>query len=210
MKLFMKTFLCGALFINAKILFAKDASVFTTIAFPSEKMSYVAIKKMAKGSEPESSLLEIKTEKMISKKINLPAELEHREIISLIPAKENKLLVLTQYTMERGDNPRLHLFDPSKKTWTSLGEIACVSFAKLKLNGDKLVFSCEESDTKGGTTFVDKEMKISPFATLEIADLTLPVAKLEKGSLKGQFEGLPQEWEKLKLSHEGKEKIFTP
>lgn len=210
MKFLNKTFISAVLLFNTSLLFARDGSVFTTMAFPSEKIAYVGIKKMVKGSESQSSMLEIKTEKMASKKITLPSELEHREIVSLVPVKGNKILVITQYTMERGDNPRLHVFDPLKKTWTSVGEVECISFAKLKLSGDKIVFSCEESDSKGDTKFADKEIKIAPFLTLENSDLILPIAKIEKGALKGQFEGLPQEWEKLKLSYKGKEKKFIP
>lgn len=210
MKAFAKSFTYTILLLNASLVFAKEVSVFTALAFPSDKIIYVGVKKMAKSSLPQSSLLEIKTANMTSKKINLPAELEHREIVSIIPIKNGKLLILTQYAMEHGDNPRLHVFDPFKKIWTSLGEVECVSFAKLKLNGKKIVFSCEETESNGDTKFIDKEMVIAPFITLENSALTLPVAKLEKGALKGQFEGLPQEWEKLKLNYKGKVKKIIP
>lgn len=210
MKAFLNISLSLLLLGSTTVAMARDATMFTTLAFPSEKVGYVAVKKMSTGHESMSSLLEIKTEKMVAKKIELPADLAHREVVSLIPTKSGKLLVLTQYTMERGDHPRLHLFDPGKKSWVSVGEVACISFMKLKTVGDKILFSCEETAKNGDVKIVEKEIVIKHEVTLEKEEMTLPIAKLSKGVLQGQFEGLPQEWEKLKLTYKGKEKVFTP
>jgi hypothetical protein len=191
-------------------LIAAETSVFTSLSFPSEEFSYVGVKKISSGKESESALLEIHTHKMLAKKIKLPNDLAKREIVSLIPASDKRLLIVTQYTMERGDNPKIHLYSPLKKTWSSLGEVSCIGFAKIKLTLEKIIFMCEETDDKGITKIVEKDLKLPAKIVLEEMTLELPIVKLEKGKLKGILEGPLQEWTKLKLTYKNTTKDFLP
>ncbi len=197
---------CMIVFSN---LYAGD-SVYTSMALVGQKTVYAAVKNKAKGAELNSFLMMYSPEKMSATKILLPNDVDNREVVALIPAKANKLLVISQQTLEKGDSPQIHLFDPVKKSWKKIGQIDCFSFNKIQLGGDKLVLSCEVSDDKGETTFIDKEVSLKGISTLTTGDLQMPLAKIETKEIKAQFNGLPYEWESLKLNYKTTEKVFKP
>src|SRR5690606_33790018 len=91
-----------------------EAPVFTTLS-SSGKSVFAGVKQEAKGMEPDTYLMQVSGEPMTSSKITLPTELSHREIVGLFPAENHTLLVLSQRTVEQGDKPLLHSYNPDKK-----------------------------------------------------------------------------------------------
>ncbi|MFA5583096.1 MAG: hypothetical protein WDA09_02685 [Bacteriovoracaceae bacterium] len=184
------------------------SSSFTNLASINDKLVFAGVKEVEPGMEMVSHLVEIKVDNMKSRKIKLPAEINSREIVGLIPSKKNLIYVVTQMTRGGGDKPQIHSFNTSLNVWRKSGEVDCVSFKEVKLSEKALEFSCEETDEKGNVSMVTK--KISADVTLDSVTLTLPISEVKTKEFKASLEGEPFEWDKLKIVSGKKEKIFTP
>lgn len=200
----------GAICLLASSFLFAGESVYTSMALFGTKTVYAAVKTKVKGAELDSFLMAYSPDKMSAAKVSLPSDIDNREVVALIPAKAEKLLVISQQTLEKGDGPQIHLFDPGKKTWKKIAQSDCVSFSKIQLAGKKIVLACEITDDKGETKLVDKEVDLKGVSTLALGDLPMPLAKIETKEMKAQFVGLPYEWESLKLSYKDSEKVFKP
>jgi hypothetical protein len=185
-----------------------QAPVFTSLN-SSDKNVFAGVKLEKKGHEPETYLLQVKKD-LSSSKIKLPAELLHREVIGLFPAEKNLLVVMSQRTVEQGDKPQFHSFDPAKKAWKKLAEVDCMSFAKVKVEKQKIALTCLETTEKGEEVERVKVVELQGMALSQTGDFTLPQAKVEKASLKAELLGDSFEWKELKVGMDKKEKVFRP
>lgn len=188
---------------------AAEAPVFTTLV-TSGKDVFAGVKKIAKGMEPETYLLKVRGETLTSEKISLPADLIHREVVSIFEGDKGRLVVMTQRTVEQGDTPQLHLFEPGSKKWSKLTDVGCTSFAKVKVDADALTVGCLET-TKSGEE-VEKPLKIT-LKDVKLApkgELTLPATKSPEAPVKAELIGEAFEWKELKVMANKKEKVFKP
>lgn len=186
-----------------------QAPVFTTIATSGKKV-FAGAKLEKKGMEPETYLLEVSGDKLSSQKISLPQELIHREVVAIFSTQTNSIVVMSQRTIEQGDKPQLHSFDPAKKEWKKLAEVDCTSFAKIKVESAAITLSCVETNKDGEEVETQKKVSLPGIALVAKGDVTLPVEKLEDSDLKAQLLGDSFEWKELKVGLDKKEKIFRP
>lgn len=183
--------------------------VFTTIA-QTDQIVFAGVKKSLKGHEPDYYLLKVTADSQQGEKINLPTELAHREIISIHETDKKNLIVLTQRTIEQGDEPTVHHFDAQKKNWKKITQIPCQSFSKITVEKDSLMVSCLEADKAGNekvkpVKITLQEIKLVPKGLIELPLTTVKNDKVEASLLGDSFE-----WSQLKVIWNKKEKIFTP
>lgn len=202
----ISTLALASLFITS--VACAQAPVFTTLS-SSGKDVFAGVKKEAKGMEPETYLLQVNKD-LTSNKIALPTELSHREVVALFPAEKNQLVVMSQRTVEQGDNPQFHSYNPAKKEWKKLAEVQCMSFAKLKVEKSSVTVNCLETNEKGDEVETQKKVVLKDVVLTKPGDISLPLAKVEDKSLKAELVGDSFEWKELKVGHDKKEKVFRP
>ncbi|MCM2351358.1 MAG: hypothetical protein NDI69_15150 [Bacteriovoracaceae bacterium] len=185
-----------------------QAPVFTTLN-TSGKDIFAGVKLEAKGMEPETYLLQV-TKDMSSNKIALPTELSHREVVALFPAEKNQLVVMSQRTVEQGDSPQFHSYNPAKKEWKKLAQVDCMTFSKLKVEKSSVTVSCLETNAKGQEVESQKKVALKGITLTQPGDVILPMAKVEKDSIRAELIGDSFEWKELKVGHDKKEKTFRP
>ena len=185
-----------------------QAPVFTTLS-SSGKDVFAGVKLEAKGMEPETYLLQVNKD-LTSKKIALPTELAHREVIALFPAEKNQIVVMSQRTVEQGDNPQFHSYNPAKKEWKKLAEVQCMTFAKLKVEKSAVTVNCLETNEKGDEVETQKKVALKDITLTQPGDISLPLAKVEDKSVKAELVGDTFEWKELKVGVDKKEKVFRP
>ncbi len=186
-----------------------QAPVFTTVN-SSGKDIFAGVKLESKGMEPETYLLQVSSEALTSSKVSLPTELSHREVVALFPADKNRLVVMSQRTVEQGDRPQFHSYNPEKKEWKKLAEVDCVSFAKVKVEKKTLTLSCLETNAKGEEVESKKQVAFRDLILTQPGEVTLPMAKVEKDSVRAELLGDTFEWKELKVGQDKKEKVFRP
>jgi|APGre2960657468_1045069.scaffolds.fasta_scaffold03501_4 hypothetical protein len=186
-----------------------QAPVFTSIGTSGLNV-FAGVKLEQKGMEPETYILEVSKDKFASKKIPMPSELEHREVVALFPAENNIMVVLSQRTVEQGDKPQFHSYNPAKKEWKKLAESDCVSFAKLSVKADSVTFTCVETDKKGDEVETKRKVTLKGVTLSRPGEITLPIVKVEKDNLSAELMGESFEWKQLKVGLNKEEKIFSP
>lgn len=186
-----------------------QAPVFTTLN-TSGKDIFAGVKFESKGMEPETYLLQVSSDALTSNKIKLPTELEHREVVGLFPAEKDLLIVMSQRTVEQGDQPQFHSYNPEKKEWKKLAQVDCMSFSKLKVEKTSITLSCLETNAKGNEVETQKKVAFRDIVLTQPGDITLPMAKVEKDSIRAELLGDTFEWKELKVGQDKKGKVFRP
>lgn len=176
-----------------------DSTVFTTLG-SNGKDIYAGVKIEKKDHEPETHLVEVSGKDLKEQKIALPTELSHREVIALFRAQKNQLVVITQQTIEQGDKPQVHSFDPAKKTWKKIAEVDCVSFTKLKLEKAAIIVQCLETNAQGKEVEKAQKVALKDTSLTDSGEKTLPLTKIEKEGLKAELIGESFEWTELKIT----------
>lgn len=186
-----------------------QAPVFTTLN-SSGKDVFAGVKKESKGMEPETYLLQVSGDKLTSSKISLPTELSHREVVALFPAEKNILVVMSQRTIEQGDKPQFHSYNPAKKEWKKLAESDCISFAKMKVDKHAVTLTCVETNAKGEEVESQRKVALKDVTLTGPGEVTLPMAKVDKDTLQAELLGDIFEWKELRVGFDKKQKVFRP
>jgi hypothetical protein len=202
-----KTLIFATLFLSSQVF--AQAPIFTSLSNTGNNV-LAGVKLEKKDHEPETYILNISADSMQSKKINLPDELIHREIIGIFPAEKSMLLVISQRTVEQGDRPQFHSYDVSTQKWKKLAETDCKSLSKVKIEKASLVVSCSETNSKGNDVESLKRIELAGMAMSSPKEVTLPVVKDDSASLKAELVGDVFEWKELKVSLNNKQKVFKP
>lgn len=203
-----KIFLFSVLTFTSLTLWA-ETKVYTSLSSSGESI-FAGVKVSSEGEEPETYLLEVNSKKLVSGKVNLPSELSHREVVALIETKGENIVVVTQKTLEQGDDPLIHSYQPSSKKWNKLGVAKCMSFAKLEIKESDLSFHCVETNEKGEEVVRIEKVKISGVKLNPSSSLELPQTKVESKEIKAELLGESFDWKELKVSAKSQEKIFKP
>lgn len=182
--------------------------VFTSLGGNSDHI-FAGVKSQVKGHEAESHVLHI-TKDFEVKKVKLPPELLHREVISLVPASDGKLLVITQRTIEQGDQPLFHSYDLKSGEWRKEGEGHCVSFSVLTVKGKTISLNCVEIGENGKEILSDKKFTLKNINMGPEQKIPLPQTKLDAKELKAGLQGAPFAWKELKVEQGKKQKIIKP
>lgn len=197
----------STLFLSTQLL--AQTPTFTSLS-TNGKNVLAGVKLEKKDHEPETYLLKISAAELESKRINLPVELIHREIIAIFPAEKNMALVVSQRTVEQGDRPQFHSYDLSTQTWKKLAESGCKSLTKAKIEKTAITISCLETDAKGNDVESVKRIDLKGITMNNFKEVTLPVKKDDTAPLKAELIGEDFEWKELKVSMEKREKVFKP
>lgn len=205
MKIFNILTMALSMFISLKVL---SASTFTNVAQLNEQMIFAGVKVVKPGMEMESHLVQINVRDLKMKKISLPAAIESREVVGIIPTEEQQLLIITQITRGGGDRPQVHSLNTKDNQWETVGTVDCISFNKIQLEKKSLEFSCEQTSDEGEVRSVTKSIA-SPYKLIP-QEMKLPVTQLEAKTFKGQLIEEDFEWTKFKINKGKEEKIFTP
>lgn len=203
----LNIFLTLSVFITSVAL--AQAPVFTTLS-SSGKDVFAGVKLQKQGMEPETYMLQVSADKLTSNKIKLPQEIIHREVIGLLPAEGNQLIVMSQRTVEQGDKPFFHLYDPAKKSWKKIAQGECTSFAKMKVESSTVTLNCVETTDKGEEVEIPKKVELTGIKLISKGEVVLPMMKVEKENIKAELLGDVFEWNQLKVGMNKKEKIFKP
>lgn len=142
------------------ILAAEDNYEYDFTAISGSKDTiYVAAKKSEAGVNPTHKLVKYNVADFKPQTIETK-EIEGRDIVALF-LQDKKLLVLSQSTVEMGDQPQLHELELATNKWNLVGKSDCIAILGLELKKDQLVLDCEKSDEKG----IAKSLKINILAT---------------------------------------------
>ncbi len=183
--------------------------VFTCLNTNGPKV-FAGVKISEQGMEPDTYLMEVNSTMLSSQKISLPKELIHREVVGIFPTQGEVVLVLTQRTVEQGDNPLLYSFHPSKKEWKKVAEFKCPSFANVSVEESALTLHCVETNKEGVEVKTSQKTPIAGLKLKASGEQTLPLFKVEKDNVKAELVGESFEWKELKVSVNKKEKVFKP
>jgi hypothetical protein len=186
-----------------------DSQVFTSIsATPSSVFAGVKIEK--RGMEPDTYILEVSSSKLTSQKVALPKDLIHREVVAILPTKDNQIIVITQKKTEQGDSPQIHTYQPGKKTWNKLAEVECSTFKTIKLEPKSVTLSCLVTNKAGDEFELMRETPLKEVELIRTGLMELPFNKIEEKNLKAELLGEIFEWNQLKVVSNKKEKVFSP
>jgi hypothetical protein len=207
MKIYFTTLLLSLL-LNS--LAHGETPVFTSLGI-NDKFIYAGVKVGPVAEPPDTYLLKISSSDLVAKKVFLPKELLNREVISILSAPHNEILVITQWTVEQGDKPLIHLFNPTRNSWKKMGKINCITFSKITVKKDSLIFQCIESNPKGEDIVVFKNFLLKGIALSELGEVSFPQKSIEKDNVSAQLIGEIYDWRDLKVTVvTKKEKTFKP
>jgi hypothetical protein len=196
-----------SLFLSSQLL--AQTPIFTSLS-TNGKNVLAGVKLEKKDHEPETYLIKISAAEFESKKINLPLELIHREIIAIFPAENNMAVVVTQRTVEQGDRPQFHSYNLSTQTWKKLAEAECKSLTKAKIEKATIAIYCSETDVKGNDVESERKIDLKGIIMSKPQVVTLPVKKDASASLKAELIGEDFDWHELKVSVDKREKVIKP
>jgi len=187
-----------------------EIPVFTSVGI-NGKFIYAGVKVGPVAEPPDTYLLKISSSDLVAKKVFLPKELLNREVISILSAPDNQILVITQWTVEQGDTPLIHLFNPVRNNWKKMGEINCITFSKITIKKDALIFQCIESNAKGEDIVVVKKFPLKGIVLSGPSEVNHPQKSMEKDNISAQLLGEIYDWRDLKVTVvTKKEKTFKP
>lgn len=182
--------------------------VFTTLSVTKNDV-FAGVKVVKEGNEPETHLFQASIGDVVHK-ISLPKELIHREIVSIYPANEKEILILTQRTVEQGDDPILHSFQIKEGKWKKIGSVKCLSFTKVAYEKNAVKLTCLRTNEKGDEVEEEKKISLSGIAVSGPAVLNLPIEKAQQGTLKAELIGDTFEWKEVKVTRGKTEVKFKP
>jgi hypothetical protein len=183
--------------------------VFTTVCASGDHV-FAGVKIVREGWENSSYILRVSLDKLKSDRIMLPEEIANREIVELFPAEGNSLVVMSQWTLEQGDNPRFHRYDSKSKKWKKIGEIDCTTYRRLKVESNAVTFLCTEFDAEGREIEAQKKAVLKGVKLLNVGEFDVPVASVKIGSIRAELVGEEFKWKELKVRLPGKERVFRP
>ncbi|OFZ20666.1 MAG: hypothetical protein A2X94_04095 [Bdellovibrionales bacterium GWB1_55_8] len=163
--------------------------------------------KTTSGMEPESAFWKINLRTGTTSSIELPAELRDREIVGILPAKQG-VYVISQYTIEQGDQPLVHHFDTGPGRWKRVGQVDCPAFSVIHSSKKDLTFECEELDESGKTMPKKKSLALLKQFPVTARDLKIPQTQDAAASREVRLQGTPFEWDSLKVRLDKKEKTY--
>jgi hypothetical protein len=185
-----------------------SSTSFTTLS-EGKKELFAGVKSQAKGQEPETYLLQINKDTLTSKKIMLPKELLHREVVAVFPSEDEKMLVMTQRKVEQGDDPQFFSFNAKDGKWSKVGEVACMTYTQISTFKNSLEVDCLKTND-AGEEVVEKKTVVIKGLNLIASKIDLPMIKAGQEKFSAQLQGDPFEWDKILVKKDNKEHVIKP
>lgn len=202
-----------AFFLLLPSLARADGTFFTTVFYDDGGIVYVGLKREAEGKK-ETQVITFPFGGGERTRIPLPAEIENRDVIGLIPEKK-KVFVLTHGSESEKDGPMLHIFDTENGQWKKQGQLACPSFTKVKMTSRAMTFFCEQTtpptrrNKKGGRSVVAKSISYGKDRLYRNGTWRFPEFMLRYKGVSLHLEGDAPNWNKLRLKPlEGDERVL--
>jgi hypothetical protein len=183
--------------------------VFTTVCLSGNEI-FAGVKIVREGWELRSYILQVSLDNLAPSKIMLPKEISNRDIIELFPAENKVLIVMSQWTMEQGDNPQFHSYDIKTKKWKKIGETDCITYHKVKLERDGVIFSYYKYNAEGKEDELQKKVALNGVNLTHLGEFKVPISIVNNGSMHAELIGEKFKWNGLRVRLPGKEKVFRP
>lgn len=183
--------------------------MFTTVCVSGHDI-FAGAKIVREGWEIRSYILRVSLDKLTSSKIMLPKEIANREIIELFSAEKNVLIVMSQWTSGQGDNPQFHRYDIKTKKWKKIGETDCITFHKVKVEREAVIFSYYKYNAEGKKVEEQKKAAFSGVNLTHLGEYNIPIIRVNNGSMRAELMGEKYLWNGLKVHLSEKEKVFKP
>jgi hypothetical protein len=185
-----------------------STSSFTTLS-EGKKDLFAGVKSQAKAQEPETYLLQINKETLASKKVVLPKELLHREVVAVFPSEDESVLVMTQRRVEQGDDPQFFSYNSKDSKWSKVGEVSCMTFTKITTFKNSIEVDCLKTN-EAGEEVVEKKTVVIKSLNLIANKIDLPMIKTGQDKFSAQLQGDPFEWDKILVKKDNKEHVIKP
>lgn len=180
---------------------ASSDSFFTTVAYDGKNSLFLGWKS-AKNSN--AKILEYKLDDSSSKQISLPEALLKKDIIGIIPDTES-MAVLTHTIDDK--TPTVHLFKRRTDTWTEKGKAPCLSFAKITLKKNRLIFHCEKLNRRGKTKINRQTLDLGRDRIHLSGFVRIPDMWIRYKGLQVVLEGKAPHWNKMRIRKDENEKF---
>jgi hypothetical protein len=169
---------------------------FTTLCSSNESV-YAGVKVDNDSSELESYILQISLSTYTTKKIELPSEISNREIVGLFYSQTKSLIVMSQWTIEDGDFPQFHTYHISRNNWSKSGELPYVSFTKIHIKKNALIFTCYPETWSYNQ--IKKKISFNNEFFLQKGRYKSPIIKTVQKENHAELIGELNEWNKLRI-----------
>ena len=161
------------------------------------KQVVVGVRSAEPGAEPVTSLVAIDAKTRAARSVPLPKELAGREVIALLPAGE-RWLVVTQWTMEQGDAPQVHGWNPAKKSWKKLGTFDCTAVIGLRVEASSIVLRCEDVTDPAAPKVVEKKLALDKIRPAP-GNFDLPQSASKGAGVEASLEGTAPDWDRVRV-----------
>ncbi len=180
---------------------AEAETSFTALAVGAGNAVYVGVKDVKKSVELVSHLYQLDAKGLKATAIRLPKDLQEREIVVLLPSQQ-QLFVVTQWTIEQGDNALLEVYDLRKKTWNKVRATEnCTAFDAVTVRDKALVFHCDKNN---GESWQDIVLPLGAHKIVPRPEIKLPQNTASLGDATFSLAGSPNAPEQLKMVKGGK------
>ncbi|MBI3557704.1 MAG: hypothetical protein HY074_15695 [Deltaproteobacteria bacterium] len=173
-------------------------SSFTALASGQSGESYAGVKVAKKGEELSSYLFRIDAKSLKARPLKLPKDLKNREIVAILPS-ERQLYIVTQWTLEQGDNALVDVYDLEKKSWNKVDTANCNSFDRLAVQDNKLVFHCSKIGTGDTEHWEDVALPLGTNKITARPEIKLPQNSATHDGTRLTLSGAPNAPEQLKI-----------
>lgn len=180
---------------------------FTAVGTRAPSEIFVAAKDQPRSFEMRSRLMRVHPESLRRESIRLPRELSKREIIALLPAQD-RLYVLSQWTIEQGDSPRIHALDLKSRRWKNLGELPCSHLVAVEADARGLIGECEIENPDGSFRKKAERISLGKGPLPAPGRIPLPQTTSPLPGLDAKLEGDLHHWDRLEVSFRGKTKTL--
>ncbi len=182
--------------------FASSDSFFTTVAYDGKDSLFLGWK----SEENVTKIVEYKVNENSSKEIALPKEMVGKDVIGIIPDTES-LAVLT-YT-QNDKVPLIHVLKRNSEVWHEKGKAPCLSFAKITLKKNRLVFHCERLTRRGRTHIDRKVFDLGKDRIFLSGFVRIPDFLIRYKDLQVFLEGQAPHWDKMRIRRDDNDRFVS-
>lgn len=174
-----------------------------SIHFASNIHSGAAVLEIVNVKEkPGRTLLRLDLASGAKTRLPWPSEVTEEEVVAGV-LLETDFYLITQWTAGDGKKPHLYRFDIKEKTWSSRGEIPCISFDTLDVTASQIKIHCQpdpHEKEQRGAEFRSVAIPKGPSKSLR---LIFPLNKHVEGAFEYKLQGSLMKWKSITFKKSG-------